>query len=159
MKQIELADRAGLNSASDVSRIENGKWWPSEKKIRDIASALNCTIGELFEDSDYPKAEPTTAHTAGEPPPPAFLGKIEVQDVFVYAAGLNAVIAESHAANSRALQIVLFSLLGQLDGAKLLTALKANRDRVESETNPNKMLVTELNNLIAQIMRSAGGDV
>jgi transcriptional regulator with XRE-family HTH domain len=57
LSQLELALRMGdvAASPSDISRIENGKQWPSQDKLLAIAAVFRCPVAELFRDDDYPK--------------------------------------------------------------------------------------------------------
>lgn len=50
--QKDLADRLGLRSNATVCMWENGERTPSAAMLPKIAAALNCTIDELFADTD-----------------------------------------------------------------------------------------------------------
>lgn len=58
--QLELALQMGegLASPSDISRIENGKQWPSKEKLEAISEVFGCPISELFSDDAPPNSEP-----------------------------------------------------------------------------------------------------
>lgn len=53
MSQDELAKRLGYKSRSSVNKMELGIQDVPQKKIKDIAKALGCTIGYLLEDDKY----------------------------------------------------------------------------------------------------------
>jgi transcriptional regulator with XRE-family HTH domain len=48
LTQRQLASLAGLTQAQ-VSRIENGRIWPSERAIKGLSAALGMTLTEIFE--------------------------------------------------------------------------------------------------------------
>ena len=52
MTQYELANKLKLKSKSAISMWENGERTPSASMLPKIAAALNCTIDELFADTD-----------------------------------------------------------------------------------------------------------
>lgn len=158
LKQTAFAEMAGLNAAADVSRIETGKWWPSETKLQAIAMALGCKVADLFteaEGADHPYAPTGKAieQPVKETSQPAYLTN---EEIFRYVLGLNVTIAKMHTAHSRSIQIIFHSIAKQIDGARLLSDLKNARDRIASEQTPNELLDELLNQLIIQIMRSAG---
>lgn len=158
IKQTAFAEMAGLNAAADVSRIETGKWWPSEIKLQLIAKALGCKVADLFTEAEgadrsYASTNGTVEHATNESRPPAYLTN---EDVFRYVLGLDAKITQIHAAHSRAIQIIFHAIAKQIDGARLLTDLKSARDRIAGEQTPNELLDGLLTHLISQIMRSAG---
>lgn len=81
LSQLELALQMGegLANPSDISRIENGKQWPTREKLEAIANVFGCPVAELFMDDDY---EPLAGRRAKAPeinerPPVYFLGDDE----------------------------------------------------------------------------------
>ena len=51
MTQEELAGKLGIASDT-LSRMEKGRFAPKISRFRDIASALNCSVVDLFRDAD-----------------------------------------------------------------------------------------------------------
>lgn len=158
IKQTVFAEMAGLNAAADVSRIETGKWWPSETKFQSIAVALGCKVADLFTEAEgvdrtYAPTKAAIERAAKESSLPTYLNN---EDILRYVLGLNVTIAKMHASHSRSMQIIFHAIAKQIDGAKLLTDLKNARDKAASEQTPNELLDEMLNHLISQIMRSAG---
>lgn len=54
LSQLELALQMGegLANPSDISRIENGKQWPTREKLEAIAGVFRCAVYELFRTGD-----------------------------------------------------------------------------------------------------------
>lgn len=52
LKQLELADKADI-SRNFLSEIENEKTEPGIRSLRRISNALNVSLAELFEESNY----------------------------------------------------------------------------------------------------------
>lgn len=77
LSQLELALQMGdgLANPSDISRIENGKQWPTKEKLEAIANVFGCPVAELFMDDDYevPNRRPAKAFQANERPSIYFL--------------------------------------------------------------------------------------
>lgn len=78
LSQLELALQMGEGVAnpSDISRIENGKQWPTEEKLVAIAKVFGCPVYELFMDEEYepPAARRASANEANEAPAAYILG-------------------------------------------------------------------------------------
>ena len=51
MTQEELAGKLGIASDT-LSRMAKGRFAPKISRFRDIASALNCSVADLFRDAD-----------------------------------------------------------------------------------------------------------
>ena len=56
LSQIEVSQATGL-SQSGICRMERGEYNPSLSTIREIAKALNCSIGELLGETPYKPAK------------------------------------------------------------------------------------------------------
>lgn len=53
VSKLELAKRIGL-SQSMITQYTLGRTFPSNERIKQIAAALDCTVEDLFDDSDAP---------------------------------------------------------------------------------------------------------
>lgn len=49
MTQSELAEKAGYQSRTAISRIEHGEWEPTPAKIRKLAEVLDVSPGDLLQ--------------------------------------------------------------------------------------------------------------
>jgi transcriptional regulator with XRE-family HTH domain len=81
LSQLDLALQMGegLANPSDISRIENGKQWPTKEKLEAIASVFGCPVAELFMDDDYelPTSRPAKNLGASERPSAYALGEAD----------------------------------------------------------------------------------
>lgn len=148
LTQQELAERAGLTAAADVSKIESGKVWPPEQKIYALSDALQCHVAELFSEEAPDLDNAIKARQYKDK-------AVSNEELLNFGLALNALVTEVHVSFSRLTQIVFHSIANQLDDAKLLADIKMARDRIESEPAENKMLKESLNCLIEQLMEAA----
>jgi transcriptional regulator with XRE-family HTH domain len=56
LSQIEVSQATGL-SQSSICRIERGEYNPSLSTLKEIARALNCSLGELLGETPYKPAK------------------------------------------------------------------------------------------------------
>jgi transcriptional regulator with XRE-family HTH domain len=158
-----LAEAAGLNTAADISRIERALQWPTEAKLNAIAAALGCQLSELFaEEAAAGAAQPgetgLRVEDSASPAPYLKIKPLTQQDLIFLFAELNVLIAKVHTTSARAIQILTFAVARSTkQGASLLTPLREAAEGIRAEPGDNAMLITLLDNMIAQIMREVGG--
>lgn len=162
--QQELAEKAGLNTAADISRIERARQWPTEAKLNAIAAALGCQLSELFAEEAAAGADQSgdtglRVADAASPPPYLKVKPLSPQDLAFILAELNVLIARVSTTNGRAIQILTFAVARSTkQGASLLTPLREAADTVRAEPGDNTMLIALLDNMIAQLMHEVGGE-
>lgn len=160
IRQAELARIVGVSQPT-VSDWENLVTDPKTENLSILAVELKVNFEWLATgrgEMKYPSAaaEPGVTYEVHKGnglaaiPPPVIVTN---EDVLRYVLSLNFTVAEMAAAHSRALQILVASVVKQVDGSRLLLDIRNALERVQGEKNPNQTLMTLLNNLIAQIMR------
>lgn len=163
-RQKDLANDLAMD-ASYLSQLLTGKTGMGDK-ARDYERLLG-----------LPKYWLDEAHAADEPIPFGAAPKQDIQeelaekraeyrvrppklrqeDLLQYVLATHQELTRSHAALSRALQILCNCATRQMDGSRMLFDLKEAKARAEEEYPPNPLLTELLAHMIQQVMHTTTG--